>query len=133
MTQNAPLARHFLAEYYGCSADLLDDADGLRETLENAARAAKTTIIGTHLHKFAPQGVSGMVILAESHLAIHTWPELGFASIEIYVCGEEADPNAGHAFLEDALRPKHSVVRMVPRGDLQLAKRFNAAPEPVLA
>ncbi len=122
-----PLARHLLAEYYGCDPDLLDSVSRLKDTLEDAARAAKTTIISTHLHKFAPQGVSGVVILAESHLAVHTWPEFGFASVEIFVCGDEAEPDAGHRFLQGALQPRHTVVRNVSRGDMSLVSRFPAA------
>ncbi len=125
-TTPEPLARHLLAEYYGCDPGLLDSVSRLKETIEAAARAAKTTIINTHLHKFAPQGVSGVVILAESHLAVHTWPEFGFTSVEIFVCGEEADPEAGHAFLLDVLKPKHTVVRTVIRGHMNLVHRYPA-------
>ena len=128
------LARHLLAEYYGCDVDLLDSVEGLKPLLVGAAEAARTTVLNVHLHKFQPQGVSGVVILAESHLAVHTWPEFGFASIELYVCGEDADPAAGHAYLEEHLRPSHTKIQTVSRGSMELVRRFPPpAPKPSLA
>lgn len=111
------LARHFLAEYYGCDRDLLDDQVALEQALTEAAAAAKTTLISTHLHRFSPQGVSGVAILAESHLAIHTWPEHGFAAVELFVCGSDGDPAAGDAVLRAALCPTHAETRLLERGD----------------
>jgi len=119
-----PYARHLLAEYYGCEAAVLDDERALEEVLREAAIAARTTILDVHLHKFAPQGVSGVVILAESHLAIHTWPEHGYASIELYVCGQQADPERGHARLVERLRPQHTETELLVRGDPRLVERY---------
>lgn len=121
---DAPLARHLLAEYYGCDPGRLDDPREVEAWVRGAAAAAGTTLLQVHLHRFAPQGVSGVAILAESHLAVHTWPEHGFASVELYVCGTRGDPDAGDAWLRQALRPAHVVVRTLPRGDPTLVARY---------
>ncbi len=120
----AGLARHVLAEYYGCDPAKLDDAAYLAPLLEKAAKAANATVVQTCLHRFAPQGVSGVVILAESHLAIHTWPEYGYASVEVFTCGSQADPEAGHQYLLDNLNPTHHEIKVLTRGDLEVIKRY---------
>jgi len=122
------LARHLLCEYYGCPPEALDDPDLVARLLGEAAAAAKTTLLETRLHRFAPQGVSGVAILAESHLAIHTWPEHGFATVEVFVCGDEADPWAAHRHLLEAFGSAHAVTRLVPRGSLELARRIQRSP-----
>jgi S-adenosylmethionine decarboxylase len=123
----APLARHLLAEYYGCDPALLDDPAVVERLVLEAAAAAQTQVMAVRLHRFSPQGVSGVAILAESHLAIHTWPEHGFASVELYVCGAGASPDRGHELLVSRLRPRHVVVREVPRGDPALLAKFPPA------
>lgn len=111
------ISRHLLAEYYHCSSVRLDDIEAIEVCLRDAAEAAGTTVLDVKLHRFAPQGVSGVAILAASHLAIHTWPEYGFATIEIFVCDSSADPWLGHACLERAFGPAHVDVREIERGD----------------
>jgi len=118
------LARHVLAEYYGCDPGPLDDPEYLRPILEDAVRASRAEVIKTMLHQFSPQGVSGVVILAESHLAVHTWPEHGFAAVEIFTCGDHTDPMAGHKFILEKLRPKHHNVRLIERGDEKVIEKY---------
>jgi len=117
------LARHVLAEYYGCDPDILDDPENLTPLLEGAVRAAKATIIKTVLHQFAPQGVSGVVVLAESHLAVHTWPEYGYAAVEIFTCGDTTDPEAGHKYLLEKLEPTSHTVKILDRGDMDMIEQ----------
>lgn len=130
------LARHLVAEYYGCDPTILDDPVLLAPILEEAAREANATVLKSCLHQFSPQGVSGVLILAESHLAVHTWPEHGYASVEIFTCGDSADPEAGHQFLLENLNPAHHERRVLQRGDLEKARRYAfselevAAPAP---
>jgi S-adenosylmethionine decarboxylase proenzyme len=119
------IARHLLAEYYGCDPELLDSPGRLRPLLERAVVEGKATVIQTSLHQFSPQGVSGVVILAESHLAVHTWPEYGFATVEILVCGEAPDPGASHRYLLEQLEPAHHGVQLLHRGDLPTAIRYS--------
>jgi len=88
------LGRHLLVDIGGAEAALLDDAGFVRATLIEAARAAGATIVASTFHKFAPIGVSGVVVIAESHLAIHTWPEHGFAAVDLFTCGASLDAEA---------------------------------------
>jgi len=124
------LARHVLAEYYGCDPVLLDDPGRLRPLLEEAVSQAKATVIKTVLHQFSPQGVSGVVVLAESHLAVHTWPEHGYAAVEIFTCGDEAIPEKGHEYLLTKLEPARHTVRVLQRGDLDVIEELNLQQKP---
>ena len=71
---------------------LLSDVDGIQTMMIVAAKAARATVMESAFHRFEPQGVSGTVILAESHLSIHTWPEKGYAAMDFYTCGDHTDP-----------------------------------------
>ena len=86
------LGRHILAEVYGCEFSVLNDLDKIREILVSAAISAGAEVRETAFHRFSPQGVSGVVVISESHLAIHTWPELGYAALDVFTCGERVDP-----------------------------------------
>jgi len=113
------LTRHLLAEYYGCVPEILDDVERIREILVVAAERSRSTVFDVNLHHFEPQGISGVAIIGESHAAIHTWPEYAFATIEIFVCTEEATPWEGHDYLVEQLQPREVEVRIIERGDLE--------------
>ncbi len=120
------LAKHVLAEYYGCDPAKIDDPKYLSSLFEGAARASNATVIKTMLHKFSPQGVSGVVILAESHLAVHTWPEHGYAAVEIFTCGDHTTPEEGIKYILENLKPKHHEVRVIERGVMdEVAKYYD--------
>lgn len=86
------LGRHIIAELSECSVETLSCLERVREIMVRAALEAKAEIREVAFHKFNPQGVSGVVVIAESHLSIHTWPEFRYAAIDIYTCGEKTDP-----------------------------------------
>jgi len=86
------LGRHIVCELSGCDPMLLSDVDGIQTMMISAANAARATVMESAFHRFEPQGVSGTVILAESHLSIHTWPEKGYAAMDFYTCGDHTDP-----------------------------------------
>lgn len=86
------LGRHVLAEVYGCEFRILNDLDRIREILVSAALSAGAEVRETAFHRFSPQGVSGVVVISESHIAIHTWPELGYAALDVFTCGVRVDP-----------------------------------------
>ncbi len=121
------LARHVLAEYYGCDPLILDDPAYLEPILAEAARVSNATVMDSCLHKFSPQGVSGVLILAESHLAVHTWPEHSYAAVEIFTCGDTTNPEAGHRYLLEELKPSHHELKLLERGDLETARRHEDA------
>lgn len=86
------LGRHVLAEVFGCQRAILNDVDKVEGIMVNAALSAGAEIREVAFHKFSPQGVSGVVIISESHLAVHTWPELGYAAVDVFTCGDRVDP-----------------------------------------
>jgi len=107
------LGRHLLCEYHGCDRELLDRVEFIRTELIAAVRLAGATPVQDVVHKFSPHGVTGVVVIAESHFSIHTWPEYGFAAVDLFTCGDTIDPWAAFAHLESVLRSRsHSVVEM---------------------
>ncbi len=86
------LGRHILAEVYGCRFEVLNDIKKVEDIMVNAALEAGAEVRELVFHKFSPQGVSGVVVISESHLAIHTWPELGYAAVDVFTCGEKVNP-----------------------------------------
>ena len=77
------LGRHVLAEIYECDSEILNDIHQVEKIMVKAALEAGAEIREVAFHKFSPQGVSGVVVISESHLAIHTWPELGYAAVDV--------------------------------------------------
>jgi len=86
------LGRHIVCELSGCRPTLLSDIHGIAAMMIAAAKAARATVMESAFYRFEPQGVSGTVILAESHISIHTWPEKGYAAMDFYTCGDHTDP-----------------------------------------
>ena len=91
--------KHVLFDLKECPSDLLDDETYIKDSLINAAIAAGCQVIKTEIHKFEPQGITGYVLLAESHLSMHTWPEKGIAKCDIFCCGEKALPKKAVEYL----------------------------------
>lgn len=85
------LGQHVLVECYGCNRTILGDSEKVEEVLITAAKDSGATVIGHQFHRFSPQGVSGFVVIAESHFSIHTWPEHDYAAVDIFTCGETID------------------------------------------
>ncbi|CAH0311832.1 S-adenosylmethionine decarboxylase proenzyme [Massilia sp. Bi118] len=107
---------HLLADLHGIPAGPLHDVLAIEALLRGAAEAAGARILHGHFHAFGPeQGVTGVLLLAESHISIHTWPEAGFAAVDIFMCGA-ARPQLALAHIEQALRPQTKQVRAVARG-----------------
>jgi S-adenosylmethionine decarboxylase proenzyme len=113
---------HLLGEWYGCPADTpeVTRAGALRALCVKLSTEAGLTVVGECFHQFEPQGVTGTVLLAESHLAIHTWPEHGFVSIDVYVCNLATDNSAKaerlFRSLEAALKPTRVKFHSIHRG-----------------
>ena len=82
------LGTQILLELKGCAPHLLDDLEFVKHTLVNVANEVGVTVIGESFHKFDPQGVTGILAIAESHISIHTWPEHGFAALDVFTCGD---------------------------------------------
>jgi S-adenosylmethionine decarboxylase len=88
------LGRHALADIYGCNNALLDDIDKIKDILISSCKEANLTVVETTFHKFKPIGISGVIVLAESHITIHTWPEYNFVAIDAFTCGSHMNPNS---------------------------------------
>lgn len=114
-TVNA-LGTHLLLEFHGCDPGILDDPAGVKRALTDAVVASGATVLESSFHKFTPQGVSGVVVIAESHAAIHTWPEHRFAAMDIFTCGTGVDPWAAHEIISAALHSTRSSAREIRRG-----------------
>ena len=96
--------KHILFDLIDCPSDLLDDEDFVRLSAWSAAKESKSELINISCHKFKPQGVTALAMLAESHLSIHTWPEKGVAKCDIFTCGEKCDPHKAVEYLGKAFK-----------------------------
>ena len=112
------LGRHLLVEYTGCDAAILADLGRITTAMLDAARASGATIVTHSFHHFSPHGVSGAVIIAESHLAIHTWPEHRFAAVDFFSCGP-VDMDRGLAVLQAAFMATGEARMELERGPLR--------------
>ena len=116
---NAPtnaLGTHLLLDLKDCKSELLDDIEFIRQAMIAAADEAGATIVGETFHKFSPVGVTGIIAIAESHLCIHTWPEYGYAAVDIFTCGEEFEPYKAADLLIESLHCEGPVVTEIKRG-----------------
>jgi S-adenosylmethionine decarboxylase len=104
---------HLIIDLYG--GKRLNDIDHIEETLRKCVTAAGATLLHIHLHHFQPNGVSGVAVLAESHISIHTWPEAGYAALDVFMCGK-ANPDACVPVLREAFKVKRIAVSELLRG-----------------
>ncbi len=110
------LGRHILAEFYGCPPEKLNDPVQIKQEMVAAALEAGAEVRETVFHQFSPQGVSGVVVISESHLAIHTWPEFGYAAVDIFTCGQTVDPWVSCDYLKQKLSAQNMTAREIKRG-----------------
>jgi S-adenosylmethionine decarboxylase len=89
------VSRHIIADITSEDPFLFDDTELILETLTLAAKEANATILKTAFHRFTPHGITAFLLLSESHISIHTWPELNKAAVDLYTCGDHTDPEAG--------------------------------------
>jgi S-adenosylmethionine decarboxylase len=106
-----------IGELYGCDPASLRDLEGIIETVRRAAREAGATIVGDFANKYDKgEGVSYILVVKESHLSVHTWPELGYAAVDIYTCGEHVDPWKAFDVIAESFNPKTVSVMEIKRG-----------------
>lgn len=111
----APVGLHCILELYDCPAHLLNNGSLLQRLLRDAADYANSTFLDSLIHEFAPQGITALALLAESHISIHTWPETGFAAVDVFTCGEHTDPEKACHFLIDQLHAQRHSLCTLPR------------------
>jgi S-adenosylmethionine decarboxylase len=113
---NDGLGLHILMEFNECDAEILNDMVFLEHAMNKAAEVSKATIIKSVFHQFSPQGVTGVVVVAESHLAIHTWPEHGYAAVDFFTCNSGMDYMKAYDFLKEQLDSKDHNYKSITRG-----------------
>jgi S-adenosylmethionine decarboxylase len=114
------LGCHLILELYSCPAALLDDPQHVASVMTSAVEASGATLIKPFFHQFAPQGVSGVIIISESHFTIHTWPEYGYAAVDVFTCGDVIDMDVAAQTLRDGFRAQSIQKMMFSRGMLDL-------------
>ena len=120
------LGRHLLLELFDCDLDAINNVESVKSVLIEAAKRAQATIVDVVFHEFNPFGVSGVVVIAESHLSIHTWPEYRYAAVDIFSCGDILQPEIAASYLVEQFGAERTSVVEMQRG------LFLAPPRPVV-
>jgi len=107
---------HLIAEFW--SGKIIDDSKKIEKILIEAVKKANNTPLEVVIHKFQPQGITGIVLLAESHIAIHTWPEFNYVALDIYTCGNKANPIKALDYLRKQFNPERCEIRKIKRGKI---------------
>lgn len=110
------LGRHLLLELFDCDPDAINSLETVKGALIEAAKRAQATIVDVVFHEFNPFGISGVVVIAESHLSIHTWPEYRYAAVDIFSCGEGLQPEVAAAYLIEQFGAERASVVELQRG-----------------
>ena len=118
------LGNQLIAELYGCDAKIIDSVQKVEQIFVEAANQAKATVIDHNFHNFSPFGVSGAVIIKESHFAVHTWPEYGYCAVDIFTCGNLTDNSAALTVIKNGLKAEHISITEIRRGLLELVDNF---------
>ena len=116
MIELKQLGKHLLIEYYGCDSKILKNTSLIEKYMIEAARVAQATIVESVFHTFNPWGVSGVIIIEESHLAIHTWPEYKYAAVDLFTCGITIKPWNAFKLLEEKLKAERYDLTEISRG-----------------
>jgi S-adenosylmethionine decarboxylase proenzyme len=125
----SPFGKHILAEYFECECTYLDSKQAIQEVMLDAASMSGATIVGNIFHHFNPHGVTGVVVIAESHLAIHTWPEFSYASVDLFTCGTHLDPWVGFEYLKQQLQSMKWESKEIIRGEMDKGLQFSSFTE----
>jgi S-adenosylmethionine decarboxylase len=127
------LGRHLLAELSDCNAAILNHQEELQRIMLEAARHSGATVVDSVFHHYNPQGLSGIVVIAESHISIHTWPEYGYAAVDCFTCGSSVNPWKALEYLKEKLGSRAVQVKDLNRGipsasDEVIAHKADAEP-----
>jgi len=106
---------HLIAEFW--DGEIIESTKKIKEILFEAAKATKSTPLGIKTHKFSPMGITGFILLAESHISIHTWPEKNYIAIDVFSCGRDTKPKLGIDYLKKQFKPKRFKIKEIKRGN----------------
>lgn len=110
------VGKHCILELYDCPEEFLNDKSFIENLISNASKQGMSTLLKQITHAFEPQGVTSLALLAESHLSIHTWPELGYAAVDAFTCGETADPIKSCQYIIEAVQAGKHKLKIMDRG-----------------
>ena len=110
------LGRHLLLELFDCDLSAINNLEAVKAALVEAAKRAQATIVDVVFHEFNPFGISGVVVIAESHLSIHTWPEYRYAAVDVFSCGEVLQPEIAVNYLVEQFGAERASVVEMQRG-----------------
>ncbi len=122
------LGRHVIIELWGCS-DAINNSALVKTAMQNAVEAANATLLNIFVHEFSPQGVTGVAVLAESHLSIHTWPEYGYVAADVFTCGSTTKPEAAAEVLCKAFGAETVDIQELERGVMPKQSPCNRSHE----
>ena len=127
------LGQQLIVELYGCDRTLLDDPSRLEQILTESIRRSGGTIIRPCYHQFSPHGVTGVVVIAESHVSIHTWPEFGYCALDVFTCGTQVQTDQIFEYVRSELQAQETSVMEVKRGTLVLPPHEELRHKPMEA
>ncbi len=113
-----PLGRQILLDLYDCNPECLNQIEIIKKLLVDVADSINVNVIDSAFHQFAPCGVSGVLVISESHIAIHTWPEFGYAAVDVFTCGDKISPELIQAEISRRFGAKRSERKIIHRGHL---------------
>ena len=124
------LGRHLIIELFDCDRKIISDLNTVEDLILEAVRISGATIVESFFHLFPPNGVSGIVVVAESHFSIHTWPEYSYAAVDIFTCGDSVDSKKALSFLKQSLKAKNVSMMELERGPAGPARISDTDPDP---
>lgn len=127
------LGQQLIVELYGCDRTLLDDPSRLEQILTEAISRSGGTIVKPCFHQFSPHGVTGVVVIAESHVAIHTWPEFGYCALDVFTCGTQVNTDQIFECVRNEFQAQETSVMEVKRGTLVLPPHEELRHKPIEA
>lgn len=122
------LGQHLLIDFHDCRS-IASSTDELEQIMLESARRIKATVVSSSFHQFNPHGLSGVVVIAESHLAVHTWPEHQAVCVDLFTCSDQMDSMAGMAFLFESFAAGEMTIQTVPRGPVKNNQVLNEGDE----
>ncbi|MBI1346035.1 adenosylmethionine decarboxylase [bacterium] len=126
------LGQHVIIELWGCN-DSINDAELVRTAMLNAVTAAQATLLDLNVHTFSPHGVTGVAVLSESHLSVHTWPEYGYVAADVFTCGDTTKPRLAADVLRKAFGANRCEVKELIRGIMPPSSASQRQARPKLA
>jgi S-adenosylmethionine decarboxylase len=127
------LGQHVIIELWGCQEGVINDAALVKTAMLDAVRAANATLLDINVHMFSPHGVTGVAVLSESHLSVHSWPEYGYVAADVFTCGETTNPRAAAKELQKHFGSTHCEVRELRRGRFPKPRSASGQKRPALA